>query len=61
MQDGKFIKWSDILDANWDSPELCEASLFSDKFLFCYWPDLLSLKEKIRNRLHDFEEVYLHL
>ncbi len=37
---GQFIKWSDVLDPNWNSPELCEAVLFSDKFVFCYWPDL---------------------
>ncbi len=52
--DGQFIKWSDVLDANWDSPELCEAALFSAKFVSDYWPDLSTLKEKISTRLHDF-------
>ena len=50
----QFIKWSDLLDADWDSPELCEAALFSDKFVFGYWPDLSTLEERLKDRLHDF-------
>ncbi len=52
--DGKIIKWSDVLNANWDSPELYEAELFWDKFVFGYLPDLSILEERLRNRLHDF-------
>ncbi len=31
----KFIKWSDILDSAWDSPELCEATLLIEQV--CDW------------------------
>ncbi len=30
IEAGKFIKWSDILDFAWDSPELCDAALVSN-------------------------------
>ncbi len=33
---------------------MCEAALFSDEFVFGYWPDLSTLEERLRDRLHDF-------
>ncbi len=39
---------------HWDSPELCEAALSSAKFVIGYWPDLSTLEETLKDRLHDF-------
>ncbi len=51
---GVFIKWSDVLDRDWDSPELCEAALKSNKFVFGHWQDLSALENKLRIRLDHF-------
>ncbi len=32
--DPSFLKWSEVMEPEWDSPELCQAGLISDKFMF---------------------------
>ncbi len=34
---GQFMKGSDIIDSAWDSTELCQAVLVSDKFKIGHW------------------------
>ncbi len=50
----KFIKWSDILDSAWDSPELCKAALVLNKFVIGHWDDLSILHNKFRRGLDHF-------
>ena len=49
-----FLKWSEVLELEWDSPELFQAALVSDRFMFGHWPSLIKLSEKFRNRLKVF-------
>ncbi len=53
-EDGKFINWSDILDTAWDSPELCEAALVSNRCMIGHWVNLSMLQNKFRRCLVDF-------
>ncbi len=49
--DGKFINWSDIFDSAWDSLELCEAGVVSDRFLIGHWGNLSVLHDTFCNCL----------
>ena len=51
---GVMIEWSDVLNSAWDSPELCQSALESDKFVFGHWQDLSALENKLRIRLDHF-------
>ncbi len=51
---GRFIKWSDIPDTAWDSPELCQAANVSDKFVIGHWNDISVLHNTFRRRLDHF-------
>ncbi len=49
--DGKFINWSDILDSTWDSPELCEAGVVSDRSMIGHLDNLSVLYDTFRRHL----------
>ncbi len=53
-QDGKFINWSDMLNADWDSLELHEAGVVSDGFVIGHWDNLSVSKNKFSRRLVPF-------
>ena len=52
--DPSFLRWSAVMEPEWDSPELCQAGLVSDNFMFGHWPYLTKLSGKFNQRLKVF-------
>ncbi len=46
-----FFTWSELVDSAQDSPEVCQAVIVSDKFMFEHWPYALNLEDKLKMRL----------
>ncbi len=45
------LSTGDVLDSAWDSPELCEAGVVSDRFVIGHWDDLSVLHDAFHRRL----------
>ncbi len=49
-----FLKWSEIVDPDWESPELCQSALVTNKFVSGHWPYLLNMTNKFKKSLEVF-------
>ncbi len=61
---GRLIKWSDIIDSAWDSPELHQAALISEKLVIGHWDDLFEFRSRLNNLLKSIltdEMDYKHI
>lgn len=51
---GALMKWLDVFDSSWGSPESCQAVIVSQTFVFGYWLDLEKLQDKLKSKLDHF-------